>query len=79
MNNISEVKRQAVKTVLKEMADDSALIRELTLKALQQDWDEEKLKTEIARVLVRMDTTKTYDYYTDRIMSIFTDSEANNG
>lgn len=79
MNNISEVKRQAVKTVLMEMYELSAPIKELTIKCIQQDWDEAKFQGEMVKLLRETDMTKTYDYYTERIMSIFIESEANNG
>ena len=67
----TEAKRAQVKKILNELSDNAAPVMELTIQALEEDWDEEKTRLEMAKVLKNTDLTKTFDYYTDRIMTVF--------
>ena len=66
-----ESKRAQIKKILNELSDNAAPVMELTVQALEEDWDEEKTRLEMAKVLKNTDLTKTFDYYTDRIMTVF--------
>lgn len=51
------------------------LLLELTIKAIEEDWDEDRLKEETVKLIKQrqLDIRKNYDYYTDKIISLITD------
>ena len=69
---MSELKRQAVKVILQEMSDNSEPARQVMLKAIEENWVQEKIAKEIIK---STDMTKTFDYFTDRIMSVFEETK----
>lgn len=71
-----ELQRQAIKNILKEMDENAKPTRELMVKAVEEDWDETKL---VRAIVDATDLTKTFDYYTDRIMSVFSTSSNDTG
>jgi len=70
-----ELQRSAVKNILQELSDNSIPVTQIMATALIEDWSEERMQKEVGKAMKDMDLTKTFDYYADRIMSVFTDEK----
>lgn len=66
-----ELQRSVIKNILHEMNDAAVPMNKLTVRAISEDWDEDKFEKELLKAVGEIDITKTFDYYTDRIMSVF--------
>lgn len=66
-----EIQRQAVKNILQEMSDNTEPAKKIMLQAIEEEWSE----AQTAKAIIEStDMTKTFDYYTGRIVSIFYES-----
>ena len=69
-----ELRRQAVKNILQEMSDNAIPYQKVMVQAFQEDWSEERVQKELLKLMTPEALTKDFNYYTDRIMSVFSDN-----
>lgn len=57
----------------KEMLDNAKPMQELTIRAIEEDWDDEKLQSEVLTLIKNklLDLRKDYAYYADKVIELF--------
>ena len=65
--------RDEVRALFLEIDANAAPTTELTIRAIEEEWDEDRFREETVELIRshQLDLRKNFDYYTDKVMSLF--------
>lgn len=73
MSRLDQELREQIRAIFEEIDANARPMQELSIKAIEEDWDEDKFREETVKLIKQhlLDVRKNYDYYTDKILKLF--------